>query len=177
MLTLENVYDIMKKMNISEIEKYIKENNNEDIYHEMILFVAYDLYGYEFDDDKMSEKLKRSKQHIFKKRLLEKYKKCIITGEEDEAVLEACHITQYSKCDDLDKYDINNGLLMTANMHSSFDKYHFTIDQYGTIIKSNKTKVKELQNMNNKKINIKLNSAIKKHLKIHNNEFFKRNDI
>ena len=39
--------------------------------------------------------------------------------------LEAAHIIPFSECNN---FDINNGLLLSANLHKTFDKIHWTID-------------------------------------------------
>ena len=70
------------------------------------------------------EENNRNEQGSFRNRLIKKYKKCIITGF-DIQECEACHIDPFSESFD---NDINNGILLTASLHKTFDKYHWSIN-------------------------------------------------
>lgn len=67
-------------------------------------------------------------QHIYRKLLFNRDKKCLICCINNTDVLEACHIKPYSKCNDIEKFDINNGLTLCANHHKLFDSGLFTFD-------------------------------------------------
>lgn len=59
---------------------------------------------------------------------------CPISGIEIEyeklgTLMRASHIKSYADCTSVEAYDLNNGILMTANADALFDKYIFTIDQ------------------------------------------------
>jgi len=70
----------------------------------------------------------------FKKAVKDRYKTCIICdnySECDESVYEVAHILDFSKCEtEEEKYDVNNGIRLCANMHKRFDKFlvKFVID-------------------------------------------------
>ena len=73
----------------------------------------------------------RISQQTFREGLIDRYKKCIITETiKDEC--EAAHIiavSDFNKQDyNIDTYDINNGLLLSANLHKTFDKYLWSIN-------------------------------------------------
>lgn len=52
-------------------------------------------------------------------------------------LLRASHIKRFEDCETLEEaFDINNGLLISANADALFDKYLITIDEDGTIIYS-----------------------------------------
>ena len=53
-------------------------------------------------------------------------------------VLIASHIKPYSKSEDDEKFDSNNGLLLSKNMDSLFDLGYITFDDDGKIIASKK---------------------------------------
>jgi hypothetical protein len=117
-------------MNDSTIYNFI--NTHENITHDelykllqqlysidTINFVMYDLFKYVHQ--KTEEKIIRSDQHTFRKDLITRYGKCIITGS-DPMVCDACHIIPFSECMDIHNYDQNNGLLLRKDIHPLFDK-------------------------------------------------------
>ncbi len=117
---------------IVEIEKNKSMNKNElyqyltDIFPKQnVDFVMFDLFQYIHKNTENKEK--RKDQYSFKKDLIDRYKRCIITRA-SENVCEACHIIPYSKCEDKDKYNVNNGLLFRADFHKLFDNGHLKID-------------------------------------------------
>ncbi|ARF12598.1 HNH endonuclease, partial [Klosneuvirus KNV1] len=54
-------------------------------------------------------------------------KYCIVTNSHSD-MCEACHIIPYCDCDDNNKYDVNNGILLEAGLHKLFDKYLWSIN-------------------------------------------------
>jgi predicted restriction endonuclease len=65
-------------------------------------------------------------QHEFRKNLIEFYSgKCVITDNNSLEELEAAHIVELKNSGD---YDVNNGLLLEANLHKTFDKYLWAIN-------------------------------------------------
>ena len=76
-------------------------------------------------------KKKRNKffQKKFRKKLINKFKKCPIQ-KLDYKLCEACHILPYAKCSDKkDRFNENNGILLTPTLHKIFDKNYFTINE------------------------------------------------
>lgn len=63
---------------------------------------------------------KRLGQCIFRKKLIEFYKNCIISGDDFEQC-HACHIIEYSKTKN---NSLENGLLLNLNNHNLFDKFY-----------------------------------------------------
>lgn len=78
---------------------------------------------------------KRSKtgQSKFRKKLINRYKKCIVTDYPAD-VCDAAHIIPYSKSIDAIKYDINNGLLLRKCVHKLFDEHKITINPHKSTI-------------------------------------------
>ena len=89
--------------------------------------------------DKEIISTQRLEQNAFRKKLLKKWnRKCIVTGIDVENVLRASHIKAYSECDRDEKYDINNGLLLSANIDALFDRHLISFDEDGKLLVSKK---------------------------------------
>ena len=79
----------------------------------------------------------RLKQSEFRRRLIDRWGgKCVITGIDVEAILRASHIKAYATCNKDEKYDINNGLLLSANLDALFDRHLISFDEKGELIVS-----------------------------------------
>lgn len=114
-----------------------QDSNIEDIYNDLIKnteymienieFALYDLY--EFDPENTDYKLKeiRKNQHKFKNTVIERDVKCVITNKFIE-VCQVCHIIPHCISSDEQKYDPNNGLLLSADIHILFDKHNLSIN-------------------------------------------------
>ena len=60
-------------------------------------------------------------QGQFRDDLLSKYKKCVITGIDIPQVLVASHIKPWAVCDNKERLDVNNGLVLSATNDRLFD--------------------------------------------------------
>ena len=112
-------------LSLDKTELYINllelfDKTNIDLYF-------YSIYKYKYDIDKDEIKNKRVGQILFRKKVVDRYKVCIISGS-SEIVCEACHIINYSECLTNDKYNQNNGLLFRRDLHILFDKHKLKID-------------------------------------------------
>jgi hypothetical protein len=67
----------------------------------------------------------RRGQQEFRQKLLCLYKRCLITGCDAEEVLEAAHIQAYREAG---TFDVRNGLLLRADIHTLFDLGLIAID-------------------------------------------------
>ena len=118
----------------------------------------------------------RHNQSEFRKKVIERYGKCIITGVKHETELEAAHIIPYASTKSC---ELDNGILLNRMIHKTFDNYEWSInpdtlkieirnsirnDNNSTILKSD----------NNQKIDINENSI--EYLKDHYNKFTEFND-
>lgn len=74
-----------------------------------------------------NESINRTPQEEFRNQLINKFQKCVITGF-DLSGCEAAHIIDLK--DDKLNYDIDNGLLLTASLHTTFDKLIWTINPH-----------------------------------------------
>jgi predicted restriction endonuclease len=111
------IYDLLEKYDKNKVMYFIKE-----------------LFDIEFKyEDSLKLQVCRN-DYEFRKAVKDKYKNCIIcdkNSECDESVYDVAHIFDFSKCEtELEKYDVNNGIILCANMHKRFDKslLKFVID-------------------------------------------------
>lgn len=70
------------------------------------------------------EIIQREFQADFRKNIIDRDKKCIITGY-DPLECEAAHIIPYAECK---TFDISNGILLNRCLHKLFDEYLFSIN-------------------------------------------------
>lgn len=79
----------------------------------------------------------RSKQSLFKRRLLTVEKQCRVTGIADLRFLRASHIKPWARCADGDeRVDGSNGLLLSPHADFLFDRGWITFEDNGSLIRS-----------------------------------------
>ena len=171
---LENFLDKVDNTEIFKSELYdcTKFDYDEEIEEEFILFVDFLLdtcYNIRLRDDSNI----RIGQKDFRKEILKKFNyKCIISDNDCEDELKACHIIPVS---DKESYDIDNGLLLTSTFHDTMDKFLWSINPDTLEIKIHPTKnVGQIKHYNNKKINIQMNPYLKSNLITHWNTFINK---
>ena len=89
----------------------------------------------------------RKKQVQFRRDLFDEMPACIITKVTEDRILEACHIKPYNACNEDEKYDVANGLVMTPTYHKLFDLGFISFDDKGYLLIS-----PYLSNMNKKRL-------------------------
>lgn len=108
----------------------------------------------------------------FKAEIKQRYSTCIITNYNTNHC-EVAHIKPFSKCSILDKYNPDNGLLLSADIHKQFDSFIFSIHpETFQIILNEKTEHIEtysIYNYNKNKLDININS--KSYVEYHYKEF------
>ena len=113
--TLENfIYECLDKYDKNKVMYFIKQ-----LFDIEIQYIKEELY--ELDNTQLQ--ICRNDDE-FKKAVNELYKTCIIcdVGECHKSAYEVAHIWDFSKCNTSEeKYDVNNGILLCANMHKYFD--------------------------------------------------------
>jgi hypothetical protein len=137
MNTYDKIYLEIQELGSDSISYYIDSFDYEkyNITIDMLLFIAYDIYGYEPIQEQLELKQKRLLQDKFRKDVEKKYKTCIIS-KKGAGVCEACHIDPFSTCENSKKYDVNNGIFLSADLHKLFDKHLFTVGETGKVIMS-----------------------------------------
>ncbi len=92
------------------------------------------------------------------------------------ALFVASHIKEFSECNEEEKYDINNGLLLCSNADALFDKHLITIDENKNLIFSflldNDEKLKHQLSLTKNIFDKILNEQRMKYIKHHRDKFF-----
>jgi predicted restriction endonuclease len=113
-----------------KLEQFIYDNLNKYNKTKFIYFIEhYFNIEIEYIEDNITNidtnelKICRNDEE-FKKAVNDLYKTCIIcdVGDCHKSAYEVAHILDFSKCETInEKYDVNNGILLCANMHKYFD--------------------------------------------------------
>ncbi len=145
-----SINEIDLNQNINELQKYIFNyccnvfkkcvptyqsfsNSELDCFDYFI-----DSQIYEENNYKLTEIKIRQYQHTFAKKVKDRDKKCLICCEQTPELLQACHIKPYCDCkENIERYNIDNGITLCANHHILFDKHKFTFNSDWTIKISN----------------------------------------
>ena len=93
----------------------------------------------------IKKKYKRRKdQRKFRDKLIKRYdSKCALLGIH-ASLCDAAHIFPHCECKtNNEKYDENNGILLSATLHKAYDKDYFWIDENSCEIKINYEKLKQ----------------------------------
>lgn len=120
---------------IQTLKRLRKTKNQIDVYAELeecyftedIALAFLLIENKVFSQQDLVLKNQRISQNTFRKRIIERDKKCIVSGA-NKSICEACHIIPYCDSDDSHIYDVNNGLLLNRNIHKLFDEHLVTID-------------------------------------------------
>lgn len=113
-------------------------------------------------------------QIFFKKALLNVEKKCRLCGVSDERFLIASHIKPWSKSDDAERLDVNNGLLLCPNHDALFDKGYISFDNNGTILISDSLDEMTKVFLNiNETMNFNISKEQQNYMKWHREKCFK----
>jgi hypothetical protein len=80
----------------------------------------------------------RKGQSKFREQLIKKFdSKCALLGIHSK-LCDAAHIFPYADCKSTnDKYNVNNGILLSATLHKAYDRNYFRIDEKTCQIKIN----------------------------------------
>ena len=118
----------------------------------------------------------RPSQNEFRNNVIEQYGgKCIITNNTSLEELEASHIVEVK---DYGDYSLNNGLLLEANLHKTFDRYYWSINPDTLEIESApKNITNSIKNYIGKKVSIQMNPFLYTNLKKRYEIFLSKCDI
>ena len=83
-------------------------------------------------------------QGKFRKSLIEKWGACSVTNLSNLSLLRASHIKPWSACDNHERLDPENGLLLNPSLDHLFDSGLVTFDSSGNIVISSKLNKSEL---------------------------------
>lgn len=115
-------------------------------------------------------------QNTYRNGLMEKYDgRCIVTGIHHPKLLIASHIKPWSVCENNERVDVENGLLLSANMDKLFDCGLITFHDNGKLYissfvgQSNATK---LQITNDTVVDLKASHRLCEYLQYHRDVLF-----
>ncbi len=116
-------------------------------------------------------------QGYYRQQILEKWKGiCPVTKSDIKQVLISSHIVPWSESNDYERLDVENGILLSPNIDSLFDKHLISFEDNGSIIISPK-----INNLNRESLGIDLSIKItisegmRKYLKRHRKRFNENN--
>lgn len=118
-------------------------------------------------------------QGWYRQEILKKWgDKCSITGCSHKEILISSHIKGWSECNEDERLDIDNGILLSPHIDSLFDKHLISFEDDGSIIISDKVSKEDLDILGvTKSIRLKVDDGMKKYLKHHRNKFTNKNNL
>lgn len=163
---LEQILEIIK------LDK--KVNIKKDLFSD-IAFIEKGLSNSGLDGKEQEVVIKaRVNQSMFRKQLLDRYKKCCLCSASNPDLLIASHIKPWCESEPNQKLDIENGFLLCPNHDKLFDSGLISFDNDGRIIISDKLSEADREAFGvNKNMVIELTDANKKYLKHHRQKRFK----
>ena len=110
-------------------------------------------------------------QGTYRENLMKKYNStCIMTGIDNKKLLVASHIKPWAICNNEERVDSNNGLLLCANMDKLFDSGLITFENDGCLYISSflgKENEHRLHIKPHMRFNLKITPAMKRYLEYH----------
>ncbi|WP_417888214.1 HNH endonuclease [Zunongwangia sp.] len=116
--------------------------------------------------------LSRIGQGIYRKKLIDYWKSCSVTGIKEIPLLIASHIKPWKKSTDFEKLDVYNGFLLTPNLDKVFDIGLISFDNEGKIIISEFLDNYELFGIY-ENMTIKISTEHQKYLEYHRKNILK----
>ena len=116
-------------------------------------------------------------QGVYREKLLKKYGKCIITDIDIKQVLVASHIKPWAVCNNYDRVNTNNGLILSATYDKLFDGGLISFTPTGKLLISRhiNDKNRTILHLNiNKVFDLKYTAEMKDFLLYHNDVVFVR---
>jgi hypothetical protein len=112
-------------------------------------------------------------QGWYRQEILKKWgNKCSITGCSLTEILISSHIKGWSECNEDERLDPDNGILLSPDIDSLFDKHLISFQDNGSIIISDKLSKEDLDILGiSNLIKLKVDEGMKKYLKHHRNRF------
>lgn len=115
-------------------------------------------------------------QGPYRKNIMEKYEnRCVVTGIDNAKLLVASHIKPWSVCDNQERIDSENGLLLSANMDKLFDCGLITFNHIGKLYISSfvgKENEKRLNISNSLFVNLRSTKRLQEYLEYHRDVLF-----
>ena len=108
-------------------------------------------------------------QGYYRQQIIEKWVgKCPVTQSELLKILISSHIVPWSECNDKERLDVENGILLSPNVDSLFDKHLISFSDNGQMIISERLSGEELKKLGIPVgVTIKVTEGMKKYLQRH----------
>ena len=108
-------------------------------------------------------------QGYYRRMICEKWdNKCPVTGCRVLSILISSHILPWSQSNDEERLDVENGILLSPNVDSLFDKHLISFSDEGELIMSYKINQQQLDELGiPKNIKIPISGGMKEYLKVH----------
>jgi hypothetical protein len=112
-------------------------------------------------------------QGWYRQEILKKWNNiCSITGCSLTGILISSHIKGWSECNEDERLDVDNGILLSPNIDSLFDKHLISFEDNGSIIISDKVSKEDLDILGiSKSIRLKVDDGMRKYLIHHRKKF------
>ena len=121
----------------------------------------------------------RLQQSRFRKNLINHWGGCSLINCKNHKLQIASHIKPYSECDEEEKYDLYNGLLLTPNFDKLFDNYLISFNELGKVLLAaslNAEDLKKLKISGKEKLNMdKVTEMTQKYLNRQRENFIIKN--
>ncbi|WP_317854562.1 HNH endonuclease [Chakrabartyella piscis] len=132
------------------------------------------------DENLFTEKMSLTKlrigQSAYRNGLMEKYNgECVVSGINHSKLLIASHIKPWSVCENSERIDIENGLLLSANMDKLFDCGLITFKSTGQLIISSFVGIENIDRLhisNNIYVDLKSSKQLLNYLEYHRDVLF-----
>ena len=119
----------------------------------------------------------RQGQGRFRQKLLELYPNCPLTGLDVRSLLIASHIKPWSKCNNEERLDPFNGLMLAPNIDALFDSGLITFDADGTIKISPKIDLENQKRLGiSPDMKLKIEPESQKYFEYHRNHVFQKEE-
>ena len=108
-------------------------------------------------------------QGYYRQQIIEEWEgKCPVTQSELLKILISSHIVPWSECNDKERLDVENGILLSPNVDSLFDKHLISFSDNGQMIISERLSGEELKKLGIPVgVTIKVTEGMKKYLQRH----------
>jgi hypothetical protein len=115
-------------------------------------------------------------QGYYRQQLIEKWKgQCPVTGISIKSILISSHIVPWSESNDMEKLDVDNGILLSPNVDSLFDGHLITFNDDGSIVISKSIPKNHIDILGlSKSIHISVTDGMIPYLKKHRERFLEK---
>ncbi|MDR3009457.1 MAG: HNH endonuclease [Sphingobacterium sp.] len=162
---ITNIYFSVKEEAL--FTKGLLENHHDTTFKDIIEIIKSD------EQEKVKERLILTLigQGQFRKELIKIWNGCSISKYSGVSLLIASHIKPWCKCDNKEKLDSGNGLLLLPNFDKLFDRGYISFDENGKILISNRLCNPEVFGLDYN-MGIELKEDNRKYMKYHREEIF-----